>query len=189
MKKVEQVPGLFIQEDVIDEDVEKEVIGWLDRREWSTALPRRTQHFGYLYGYANTDLTPGDAFEGWITKISTWLTDNKVMGEIDQCIVNEYDKDQKIGKHIDGKRGNRSNIFGPRIVSISLGEDTNFIFCKGYEKVEIHVPRRSMIVMTEDSRYEWTHEIPKRNFVKIDGKCVAKGDNYRRISLTFRKTL
>lgn len=188
MRKVEQVPGLYIQEQVIDEEVEKEVIKWLDRREWSTALPRRTQHFGYVYGYTNTDLTPADPFEGWITKISDWLTENKIMEEIDQCIVNEYDRDQKIGKHIDGKRGNRPNIFGPRIVSISLGEDTNFIFCKGYEKVEIYVPRRSIILLTEDSRYEWTHEIPKRSSVKVNEKWVTKSEDYRRISLTFRKT-
>lgn len=191
MKSVASVPGLYIQENVIAPETEEAIVKWLDSREWSTSLPRRTQHFGYLYGYQGADLKPGDPFEGWVTVISEWLVKHKVMEKVDQCIVNEYDRDQKIGKHIDGKRGNRPNIFGPRIVSISLGEDTNFIYVntETKEKVEIYAPRRCMIVMTGDSRYKWTHEIPKRLSVKVNGKWVKKNENYRRISLTFRKTV
>ena len=43
--------------------------------------------------------------------------------------------------------------------------------------------------MTEDSRYKWTHEIPKRLSVKNGNNVIKKNKNYRRISLTFRKTL
>jgi alkylated DNA repair dioxygenase AlkB len=191
MKSIDQAPGLFLQENVITPEAETQIINWLDAREWSTALPRRTQHFGYVYGYEGANLIPGDKFDGWISILGDYLVNNKVMEEVDQCIVNEYDRDQKIGKHIDGHRGNRSNIFGPRIVSFSLGEDTNFIFCNtlGKEKVEIYVPRRSILVMTGDSRYTWTHEIPKRLTVKANGRSIKKDDNYRRISLTFRKTV
>jgi alkylated DNA repair dioxygenase AlkB len=46
-----------------------------------------------------------------------------------------------------------------------------------------------MLVMTGDSRYMWTHEIPKRLSVKTDGKNIKKPEDYRRISLTFRKTV
>lgn len=191
MKSITGVPGLHIQENVLTPESEIQIIQWLDSREWSEVLPRRTQHFGYLYGYKGANLKPGDPFEGWITVLGDWLTKHKVMESIDQCIVNEYDRDQKIGKHIDGARGDRPNIFGPRIASISLGGDTNFIFTntKTQEKVEIYAPRRCMIVMSGDSRYVWTHEIPKRLSVKIDGKWVKKPEDYRRISLTFRKTV
>lgn len=182
------VPGLYIQENIITIDTEIQIVNWLDTREWSTTLPRRTQHFGYQYNYTNTDLVPGDSFEGPIKYISDRLVKYGVIDHINQCIVNEYTRDQKIGKHIDGKRGNRPNIFGPKIISISLTEDTNLIFCNPdtKEKVEIYVPRRCMVVMTGDSRYIWTHEIPKRLSVNINGKNVKKGDNYRRVSLTFR---
>ncbi len=156
MRPITDIPGLFIQENVITPEVETQVIDWLDTRVWSTSLPRRTQHFGYQYNYANTDLVSGDPIDGWVKHISTFLTNHGVMDSIDQCIVNEYYRDQKIGKHIDGKRGNNPNIFGPRITSISLNENINFIFCntETKEKVEIYTPRRCMIVMTGDSRLE-----------------------------------
>lgn len=191
MKAVENIPGLYLQENVISSEIENEIVKWLDNRKWSTVLPRRTQHFGYLYGYQGSDLQPGDPFDGYISFLSEYLTKNKIMDEIDQCIVNEYDRDQKIGKHIDGQRGNRPNIFGPRIVSISLLEDTNFIFTNTYnkEKVEIYSPRRSIMIMSGDSRYTWTHEIPKRLSVNNNEGTVKKKDDYRRISLTFRKTV
>ncbi len=191
MRSIHGVPGLYLQENFISPEMETQIIQWLDGREWSTVLPRRTQHFGYIYGYEGTSLIPGDKFEGWISTLAEYLVKYGIMDEVDQCIVNEYDRDQKIGKHIDGQRGQRLNIFGPRIVSFSLGADTNFIFSntKGNEKVEIFVPTRSILIMTEDSRYNWTHEIPKRLSVNIDGKMVKKDNNYRRISLTFRKTV
>ena len=190
MKPVPNIPGLYIQENVISKENETNVIEWLDSREWSTVLPRRTQHFGYKYGYKGSNLEPGDPFDGWISNISEWLVKYKIMDDIDQCIVNEYNRDQKIGKHIDGKKGSRDNIFGPKIVSISLGEDTNFIFTntETKQKVEILSPQRSMLIMTGDSRYKWTHEIPRRLSVKINEKWIKKKDNYRRISLTFRNT-
>jgi alkylated DNA repair dioxygenase AlkB len=191
MNAIKNIPGLYLQENVISAEVETQIVEWLDTRKWSNVLPRRTQHFGYLYGYQGADLQPGDPFDGYISFFSDYLTKHKIMDAIDQCIVNEYDRDQKIGKHIDGQRGNRPNIFGPRIVSISLLEDTNFIFTNTQtkEKVEIYAPRRCMLVMTGDSRYIWTHEIPKRLSVNINGKSVKKNDGYRRISLTFRKTV
>jgi len=186
------VPGLYIQENIISPEAEQNIIQWLDTREWSTVLPRRTQHFGFIYGYSGADLQPGDPFDGWVKYLADYLIKYGVMEAIDQCIVNEYDSNQKIGKHIDGQRGNRPNIFGPKIVSISLNEDTNFIFTNTLtkEKVEIYVPRRSLLLMTGDSRYVWTHEIPKRLSVTINtnGKSVKKSDTYRRISLTFRNT-
>jgi alkylated DNA repair dioxygenase AlkB len=190
MRAIQGVPGLYLQENVISPEAETQIIQWLDSREWSTVLPRRTQHFGYVYGYEGTNLMPGDKFEGWVSTLADYLIKYGIMNEVDQCIVNEYGRDQKIGKHIDGQRGQRPNIFGPRIVSFSLGADTNFLFCntEGKEKVEIYVPRRSILIMTGDSRYTWTHEIPKRLSVNIDGKVVKKDANYRRISLTFRKT-
>lgn len=190
MKPIAEVPGLYIQENIITPQTENDIIKWLDTREWSTVLPRRTQHFGYVYDYAGTTLIPGDPFESWIKTLSDHLIKNSVMKDIDQCIVNEYDRDQKIGKHIDGKRGNKTNIFGPYIISISLGEDTNFIYTNPTtkQKVEIYAPRRSLLVMSGDSRYVWTHEIPKRQSVNVNGKWVKKAENYRRISLTFRKT-
>jgi alkylated DNA repair dioxygenase AlkB len=50
------------------------------------------------------------------------------------------------------------------------------------ESVDIKLKRRSVVILTGDARYKWTHEISKsknKNFCDIDP----------RISLTFRKCI
>ena len=46
------------------------------------------------------------------------------------------------------------------------------------------LPRRSLLVITGASRYEWTHGIKNRKTDLLDGKQVPR---QRRVSLTFRK--
>jgi len=188
MRPINNVPGLFIQENIITPEVETEIINWLDTKPWSNALSRRTQHYGYIYDYKQTNLEPGEKFDGWIITLSQFLLNNKIMEKCDQVIINEYNRGQGIAKHIDGLRGNRPNIFGPVIVSISLNEDTNFIFrnTKSRDVTNVYVPKRSILVMMGDSRYTWTHEIPKLSTVNRNGELIKKNENYRRISLTFR---
>lgn len=188
MRHVNNIPGLFIQENVATSEIEKRIIEWLDTKTWSNALSRRTQHYGYIYNYKQTNLEPGEKFDGWIYTLSQFLIDNKIMDRCDQCIVNEYGKTHGIAKHIDGLRGNKPNIFGPVIVSLSLGEDTNIIFrdTKSRDTANIYVPKGSLLVMTGDSRYTWTHEIPKLSTINRNGESIKKSENYRRISLTFR---
>lgn len=180
------VPGLFIQYNVISDKDEKEIIAWLDTQEWSNTLSRRTQHYGYEYSYKGVSLTSTNPFVGPLVIIKDFLINNKIMNQVDQCIVNEYYKNQGITKHIDGKSRNTGNIFGPIIVSISLNDDTNIVFSKDNTKIEMYVPKKSLLVMTGDSRYLWTHEIPKRVTVTNDHIVIKKNDDYRRISLTFR---
>lgn len=104
-----------------------------------------------------------------------------------QCIVNEYTVNQGIGPHID------RNIFGNTIVSLSLGDDTNYLMKKFRQNQisnnttkEIEIPSRSLLILKNEARYNWTHSIPKRKFITQNGKKIKKKDNYRRISLTFR---
>ena len=54
------------------------------------------------------------------------------------------------------------------------------------DKHEILLEPKSLIVITDESRYKWTHGIPSREKDKWMGKI-----NYRktRISLTFRKVI
>ncbi len=186
MKQIAEVPGLYIQQEVISLETEQQIIEWLDTREWSTVLPRRTQHFGYNYGYNTRSLTRAESFNGWVSHLSDWLDQHNIMKNPEQCIVNEYTRDQKIAKHID-----KQDLFGPRVVSVSVGADTNFVFrnTKNRVKHEIYVPRRSLMIMTGDARNTWTHEIPSRKTVTQDGTTTKKPDNYRRISLTFRTVI
>lgn len=174
------ITGLRIIDDIIDEDTEKKIIEELDKETWSTKLSRRTQHYGYEYNYKNGNATKkAPAFPKCVLHISDFLKKYNIINA-EQCIVNEYNINQGISKHID------SNDFGPVIVSLSLGDHTNFIFSKNGESITYEVPRRSLLIMTDESRYQWTHEIPKRKTYTLNGETIHKNDNYRRISMTFR---
>ena len=115
------------------------------------------------------------------------LFDAKLVPNLpDQVIVNEYRKDQGIGRHVD------SESFADGIAMISLRESWEMIFCdkRGKRKVNRILERRSVTVIEGKARYDWTHEIPKRKSEPVNpGKKYPRRDRERRISLTFRKVI
>jgi alkylated DNA repair dioxygenase AlkB len=99
----------------------------------------------------------------------------------DQVIANEYLPGQGISAHIDCEP-----CFSEAIVSLSLLSPCEIIFRerRSDAKLGVVLEPRSAIVMKDDARYEWTHEIPARKSDIIDG---AKVERSRRVSLTFRR--
>lgn len=175
------IPGLTYQEECIDKDLEFLVTSWIDQQEWSNILKRRTQQYGYEYSYhVRGQIKITKPITGPLKDIADWLTVNNVIAP-DQCIVNEYYKDQVIGSHID------SEVFGPTIVSISLLEPCAMIFTKESERKEMTLMPRSLLILRDEARYKWKHEIPKRIRINMsDDSVYTKKEDYRRISLTFR---
>lgn len=171
------ISGLLLQHDFLSEQTEHEVLEWLDSKTWSTALSRRTQHYGYEYNYKSSNVKETEKMSGVLLRIADKINDclsnhlDKYLtcktAKFDQCIVNEYTKGQKIAPHIDSKH------FGPVIVSISLNQEAYMTFTRGNQKIDMLLPRRSILILTGEARYEWQHSL--RN-----------GSDNRRISLTFR---
>ncbi|KAJ7147322.1 hypothetical protein C8R46DRAFT_1180222 [Mycena filopes] len=89
-----------------------------------------------------------------------------------QAILNLYHPGEGITPHVDLLKR-----FGDGIVGISLGSSCTKLF----------LPERSMIVLSGDARYAWTHGIEKRT-----SDIVADADAFRlvergvRLSITFR---
>ena len=101
----------------------------------------------------------------------------------DQLIINEYEPGQGISHHMD-----KTNFFKDGIVSLSLSSDCTMEF-KNRTTKEIklvRLERRSVVILTGESRYSWTHAIPARKTDKINGKSVPRT---RRVSMTFRKII
>lgn len=173
--------GLLVSSDFISTDQEKDIINWLDRQQWSNQLSRRTQHYGYNYDYTTGALSKTKDLSGPLLEISNYLKQIGIINA-EQCIVNEYFRDQGIAPHID------RNSFGPVIVGISIGDDTVMKFEKENQVFECFLPARSLLVMKGPSRNFWKHSISKGTTFKNDkGENVIKPKNYRRISLTFRE--
>jgi len=65
--------------------------------------------------------------------------------------------------------------WGPRIVGVNLLGGGKMVFEKEGQAVEVSLPRRSVYLLTGESRYEWKHGIP------------ASSIPHRRVSLTIRE--
>lgn len=169
------IEGLTIIEDYITDEEETQLIENINQQNWSNILKRRVQHYGYAYNYLSKNVgDPIDQIPNWTNFLMDRMLNDKIINSpFEQLIINEYTPGQGIGKHMDAK------IFGNTIISLSLGSSCNMIFRKGDRSIEITLKPKMLLIMKDDARWKWTHEIPSR---KSDGKVARK----TRISLTFR---
>ncbi len=171
------IPGLTIIEDYINEQEEKELLDFIYSQEWSSALSRSVQHYGFEYSYTPPyNVKPAKEIPPLFQKYM-----HDINPDLNQVIVNEYIPGQGIGKHTDHKLH-----FGDMIVSLSLGSATTIIFRRGNFSESLYVLPRTLIIMEKEARWEFTHEIPARKSDVVNGEKISRGT---RISLTFRTYL
>lgn len=112
-----------------------------------------------------------------------------------QAIINLYQSGEGITPHVD-----LLGRYGDGIVGVSFSSGCVMRFdkaeCKpdgenAQRRWDVYLPERSMIVLSEDARYGWTHGIDKktRDFVESESSPSSGGswiDRTTRISITFR---
>lgn len=172
----------------VSPEAQNDLENWLDKQDWLEDLARRVQHYGWKYDYRARSVAP-NSFLGVLPQpleeLAIRLKSEKLMSEIpDQAIINEYLPGQGIAAHVDCKP-----CFGPEIATISLGDEYPMVFTNARTGVEqiVWLPKGSVCVMSCESRYLWTHEIPKRKSDKIPGGGIKK--RKRRVSITFRNVV
>jgi alkylated DNA repair dioxygenase AlkB len=166
---------------VFTEEEQSEILEELDDLPWLNDLKRRVQHYGYKYDYTAKRIDPsmhvGELPE-FATKIGQQLIDLGVMEIMpDQLIVNEYMPGQGINPHVDCVP-----CFTGKIVTVSLGWAYEIEFVKYGEKHKLLLETGSVMSISGEARYHWTHGIRAR---KKDGKV----ERQRRVSLTFRNVI
>lgn len=174
---------------------------------WIALSKRRVQHYGYAFNYLTNNVDP-QRFLGSLPPFAVEVVNelshqfnsaessNGIYAQEyaqlkralpngtwnpDQLTINEYRPGQGIPHHID-----THSAFDEAIVSVSIMGDTVMEFCHPDGKIgrkKIFVPRRSLLALTGDARYLWTHGITPRATDSIDGTLVPRGT---RISLTYR---
>ena len=97
----------------------------------------------------------------------------------ENSVINEYIPPLGIGPHRDYA------AFGPVIACVSLGSDVVVDFKEAHKKLHlpIHIPARSLWVISGDARTKWTHGIAPRLTDLTGGERRTRG---RRVSITFR---
>ncbi len=101
---------------------------------------------------------------------------------INQMTVNEYKRGQGIGSHIDTE-----SAFDDGLISLSMGSDCVMEFrSKEGTKKLVHLPPRSLLLMSGPARYTWSHQIVTRMTDCVDNKVISRRT---RVSLTLRTAI
>lgn len=183
MTEVKEITGLTYQSEFITKETEAELIKFIDSQEWNTKLKRRTQHYGYEYKYDRSGLKPLNPVPEIFLKA---LGDQQTLfpeGPPNQVIVNEYLLGQGINAHIDDPIR-----FGKTIASLSLLSGIEMEFQQySVDKHHVYLEPRSMVWLTQDARYKWTHQIRSRKFDTVPGE--GRTLRSRRVSITYRHVL
>ncbi|MEJ0062277.1 MAG: alpha-ketoglutarate-dependent dioxygenase AlkB [Alphaproteobacteria bacterium] len=181
------IPGLSHLPDFITGAEEAALLDSVDAQPWLSDLKRRVQHYGYRYDYKARAVTQ-DLYLGplpdWLADYAARLHRNGTFPTVpDQVIVNEYQPGQGIAPHIDCVP-----CFAETITSLSLGSPCvmNFARSDTGQKTSLLLEPRSLLILSGEARYRWTHAIAARKSDKWNGAFFARG---RRVSLTFRKVL
>ena len=175
MIKMNIPQGLYVQNNFITPEDSLSLLQEIDRGEWRPDLGRRTQHYGFRYDYARkkvvSDAPPiaGSVVERCVKLLSPNFELLSGGLKIENVIVNEYVAKQKISKHID------STQFGPVVMTLTLGDTAEMVMEHNGVTCIVPVGDRTVIALTKDARYVWTHEIKPNN-----------RSTFRRVSVTVR---
>jgi alkylated DNA repair dioxygenase AlkB len=175
------IPGFSLRLDYVIAEEERELIAHVDQGTWETDWRRRIQQYGLGYGEGHGKKAT------WLRGLPDWLL--PLAGRVAKdagfarfpgnSVINEYIPPLGIGPHRD------YDAFGPTIACVSLGSDIvmDFTYPERGLRVPVHMPARSLWIITGEARSEWRHAIASRLTDVIGGERRPRG---RRISITFR---
>lgn len=181
------IPGLIYESEYLSYEAQEWLLRRIDTQPWSSELKRRVQHYGYRYDYrkrsidASMNLGP---LPNWLSRLAAKVHEDGLMPEIaGQVIINEYLPGQGISAHIDCQP-----CFGDVIASISLGSSCmmEFRHAPTRQSVPLLLEPGSILVMSGEARYEWTHGIAARSEDVYLGRVYRRR---RRVSITLRTIL
>lgn len=158
------IPGLVINPDYINIHEELQLMHLINAQPWENHFSRRVQHYGWKYHYDRRAISQDDyigPLPDWLLNVAHNMSENYEFYP-DQAIINEYKPGQKISAHIDHKYN-----FGPVVASLSLLATTSMKFSGQYESEWIELPRRSLLLLQDDARYLYTHELPEQSETRV----------------------
>ncbi|XP_021647806.2 alkylated DNA repair protein ALKBH8 homolog isoform X3 [Hevea brasiliensis] len=165
------IPGLYLWHDFINAKEEQELLTAVDDRPWNNLSKRRVQHYGYEFCYEVNEYPRGvglsphidthSAFEGLIFSLSL----------AGPCIM-------EFRRYLDGS-------WLPKTASSNDMKVKNLENGSNLIRRAIHLPPRSMLLLSGEARYAWHHYIPHHKIDMVNDNVIRRGS--RRVSFTFRK--
>ncbi|XP_021928885.1 alkylated DNA repair protein alkB homolog 8 isoform X2 [Zootermopsis nevadensis] len=189
-------PGLILLEEFVTEDEEESLLNCIDWKTTDSHLGqtlkhRRVKHYGYEFRYDINSVDKDCPLSEIIPSECNFLLDrlkennaNVLSSFPTQLTVNHYQPGQGIPPHVD-----THSAFEDPILSLSLGSSIVMEFRHQIgQMIPVLLPRRSLLIMSEEARYAWSHGITPR---KTDVIPTQSGDltiqqRGERTSFTFR---
>lgn len=185
-------PGLFIVENFVSEDEETLLLSLNDfSSDSDTMKHRKVKHYGFEFRYDTNNVDKDKPLQQKLPNECNFLWNrlksaNTIFADFipDQLTINHYNPGQGIPSHVD-----THSAFEDPIISLSLSDAVVMEFKNvKREHKSVFLPQRSLLIMSQESRYNWTHGITPR---KLDLIPTASGLSVRkrgiRTSFTFRK--
>lgn len=171
------IPGLRYLRDYISAREEMELAAAIDLEPWNSTWKRRRQLYGWSYGRGDEPVRPIPA---WGLRLAKCMHDDRISDRpFNQMLINEYLPGQGISLHRDYKPFDRT------VVSLSLLSPCvmDFRHATNERRESLLLERRSLLVLSDEARYEWQHGIAPRKKDRWHGGVIERG---RRLSVTFR---
>ena len=176
------------------DDLIRKGLGW----EVLAKIIHKTRKYDFREDFHSRDESTGIKIDDCQIKSEEQqsTTKNEIsFPDLNQMTVNHYKPGEGIGSHVD-----TPSAFGDGLVSISLNSGVVMEFTKvttnkttddervpqSRHKKLVYLPRRSLVLMSGPSRFEWEHQIVTRRTDTHDGKVLPRG---LRVSLTLRTAL
>ncbi len=162
---------------LLSESEELGFVSWIDAQPWDTGYSRRRQFYGASYDLGEAERE----IPAILMSLGQRLQREGLLREVpDQVLINEYLPGQGIAAHVD-----LHPQFGDEVAMVSLLDSYPMRFARGDQTFDQWLQRRSACVISGRSRYDWTHEIPRRHSDPVAGG--GRRMRGRRLSITFRK--
>jgi len=171
-----EIPGSLYLREYVSEAEERALVAAIDTEPWDVSWERRRQLYGASYGKeeAVSPIPP------WGLALADRMFRERV-GErpFNQMLVNEYLPGQGIAMHRDYLPFDRT------VVSLSLLSPCvmDFRHMQDHRRASLLLEPRSLLVLSDEARYQWQHGIARRKNDRWQGAQLARG---RRLSVTFR---
>ena len=174
------IRGLRYVRDYLTDAEHDRLLSVVDTQRWLTSVDHGVQIYGYNYVHAKRAVVRTVDLPEWATGLAVRLCDDGLLPRVpNQLVANDYSPGSGIFAHID------QSVFGDVVASASLGSTCvmRFTHCESGRTEEWLLEPRSVLVLSEDARWAWKHEIPAR---AADVWLGVERPRSRRVSLTYR---
>jgi alkylated DNA repair dioxygenase AlkB len=177
---VPAIAGLTYRPEYLDDETHQHLLTAADLQPWQRSVDHGIQMYGYRYQRATRSAFRIGELPVWARELARRLwRDGLMPGIADQMVANDYLPGTGIFAHVD------QEVFGDTVASVSLGSACVMQFAQhGTARTEeILLEPRSVLVLSGEARWAWSHGIPARAVDVWQNQARRRS---RRVSLTFR---